>query len=116
MTINHDNKMVECTVCGRRFLPYYVKKNEPYICWVCKDKADREKERDRIASGYYGENYEPLSTDDGYYCPYCGVFIENDDYHLCADGLHDVECPCCGKQFEIDVFTSITFTSRRCEK
>lgn len=118
MKFDYENApRITCTKCGRKYviLPDNVTE-DPYVCYRCKQDAEHEKEKALITSPDCDPDYEPFSTDDGYYCPYCGVFIDiDDDYEMYTDGGHNVTCPCCDKPFEVETYVSHSFTSRRKE-
>lgn len=86
------------------------------LCFACQKAKRHEKEKqDLLDAIKEGEDYEPYSTDDGYYCPYCGEFNENnpDDYEMYEDGDHEAECYECGQKFIVNTYVRYSFESRR---
>lgn len=118
MIIDYENApRITCTECGKEYVLHpLIKSDHPYVCYSCKKKAEHEREKELITSPDCDADYEPYSIDDGYYCPYCGVFIDiDDDYEMYVDGSHDVTCPYCDKPFEVETYLShsFTFTSKK---
>ena len=104
---------IKCSECGREYISLY-QTDKPFVCSRCIKDAEHKKEKAFITSPECDKDYEPFSTDDGYFCPYCGEFIDvDDDYEMYTEGDHDVECPCCERSFIVDTCISMSFTSRR---
>ncbi|MCU7378146.1 hypothetical protein OBO34_07235 [Clostridiales Family XIII bacterium ASD5510] len=83
-------EMAKCERCGKensvfKGWEYRVLGNR--LCWSCRREKEREDEKRTILTE---KDYKPFNTDDGYYCPYCGEFIEiSDDYDMYDDGEHE---------------------------
>lgn len=106
----------KCESCGKNNVPidfdYKLLGNR--ICYQCKKIKNRAEEKERILTE---ENYSPFSTEDnGYYCPYCGEFLEiDDDYEIYEDGDHIAYCENCDSEFMVTTHVSYSYDSYKLE-
>lgn len=86
------------------------------LCMMCKRNPVREEGKPMCASCYSYWNklwdWQNKSEKDGMVCPYCDYEFEEREREY-EEGTTDVTCPCCGKEFEIEVSCLWTWTSRK---
>ena len=103
--------MGKCYKCGKetdrlfwsnRDLAKRLDEEDKYWCQECRDKADA-----------FNEWQNEQSYTDNIVCPWCGE--EQSDSWECCDWDDECECDYCGKVFEYERNTEVTYSSRKRE-
>lgn len=106
-----------CEICGAHTdndqsftVPSYIMGEEPKTYEVHRcDKCDKELDR-QIAWESEGETIE----EDNVICPYCGYrYDDYDGYEFDEGKTEEVECPECGKKFDVEVEVKRTYSTKR---
>ena len=103
-----NNTLPTCTKCGaparKRTFSKYAKDLEITKCPACANKRH----------ALWEWEHEQL-LEDNIICPYCGW--EDIDSWEYADGLiHEIDCPECGRTFNLDVEVEVKYTTTRREE
>lgn len=123
------SEMRYCRVCGKElgsgmFDAYQFRDDtkdwgDPdklyYLCAKHCNEQRQAEMKERILSGEESNPYGDQIGTDGFYCPYCGEFMEPDceDTELYLDGVHDVACYSCGKTFRLNTYVSYSFDTEK---
>lgn len=100
-----------CPVCEKNKITFTWED----MCYSCQQKKHKQEIKEAIQ---HGEKYEIFGEDE-IYCPWCGeeIYFESDDYRiLYEDGVHETECPECGKLFYVETSVSYSYSTGRIEE
>jgi len=107
--VNEELKMYTCSMCGKPTPNYYewspsvaaiIGEQGSSICDECSRKA-------QISYKWRNEQFD----DERLICPYCENSISDPwEYEACED---EIECPVCGRAFEVEITTVRTYRMRR---
>lgn len=97
-----------CPVCGEKDILPGID-----MCYSCQQRKHKQEIKEAIQ---HGGEYEIFGEDE-IYCPWCGeeIYFEPcDDYQiLYEDGVHETECPECGKLFYVETSVRYSYNTGR---
>lgn len=103
--------MFECCDCGKPTTNSYDVKGFGSIPLFTVHRCDACGERLKLESDFQSEG-ETIEIDT-LVCPWCGY--EYDAYESCQYGgdEDEVECESCGRKFDLEVHTTVRYSTKR---
>lgn len=106
MAIDEVRKELECPKCHKQESAYWIE--EYGQCFMCKHREDEKRIIAKESEQAVKEG--EACSERAVICPYCGhAIIDTCDYHEAME----IECDECGKEYELDIEWSPTFSTRK---
>lgn len=107
--MNEELKMYTCSMCGKPTPNYY--EWSPSVAAILGEQGsstcDECSRKAQISYKWRNEQFD----DERLICPYCENSISDPwEYEACED---EIECPVCGRAFEVEITTVRTYRTRR---